>query len=653
MTIVIARSEFLSILFPNLRQDQSNLIDVLKDFYSIGSTSPEVEISDDFITIKINIEISHRESDLSAEIISLCEQDKITQALPLAKQLVKDYPKVSEYHRLLGQIQSELGNQEEGINALIDSLRWNPKNQYALIMMGNIFARHKGDIDTALIYYNEVLKLDSDDYLALNNIGANLLQLGRLREAKEYFHKAIFSNPNYPNTYYGLAIIAEAEQDYADAFDYIKKSIKNNESKDEVFKNSIAFAKRLSETISKTKPVRDLVRGYVKDLELKYNTQIKIEEDDNISTAAKLELKENYDRDYHLVRYQSKYSTYLHLIVHELIHLELAEDARIADTNHLFTSNQSHKSKFFHNLESEATKLYNNGISKDSVANYFQALHNGLNSQVFNTPIDLFIEDIIFQRFKPLRPIQFYSLYVLINEGVKAVTQKEIVERTPKEIIRVSKIYNLIHATHFKTLFGIDLTGLHKPNKIESDTAKKLYDEFLEYREDRESGEEYELIQHWAEDLKMDGYFDLILESKYRSQSIDDVIESVNSDPFNLSESDPSQERKMRSFVESHTSEDVNMAVVMYMVSALEYLKEMSQEKIKKIAFEFATVGMQGIDPNKGGYHVPSIPNSNFSGYKTLAFYYVTWAKGIPDMLGQLQMPFDKEYELATAFLKK
>jgi len=60
---------------------------------------------------------------------------------------------------------------------------------------------------------------------------------------------------------------------------------------------------------------------------------------------------------------------------------------------------------------------------------------------------------------------------------------------------------------------------------------------------------------------------------------------------------------------------------------------------------------MGGIDPKKErGYEVPSIPGSNFSGYKTLAYYYVSWALAMPEMLNSLQMPFDKEYELAKKF---
>ncbi|HBQ61033.1 MAG TPA: hypothetical protein DD671_15805, partial [Balneolaceae bacterium] len=51
-----------------------------------------------------------------------------------------------------GQAYSEKGDQEEAINSLIDALKWNPKNEWALLMIGNIYARFKKDMDTALKY---------------------------------------------------------------------------------------------------------------------------------------------------------------------------------------------------------------------------------------------------------------------------------------------------------------------------------------------------------------------------------------------------------------------------------------------------------------------------------------------------------------------
>jgi hypothetical protein len=322
------------------------------------------------------------------------------------------------------------------------------------------------------------------------------------------------------------------------------------------------------------------------------------------------------------------------------------------EANQLFVTNQSYKSKFFHNLEKFAEELHKKGIAEKNIANYFQALFDGINRQVYNTPIDLFIEDRIYNRFPKLRPFQFLSLFAMMQEGIQATTKSEIIKNTPKNILSKSKTFNLINAMHFKTLYKVDLVQDHNPSKLELNQANELYGEFLEYREDKAPGEEYELVQHWAEDLKLDSYFELVPEDEHRRKSIDDVLSEIENDPYGLETKDPSKERKMKKFLDNHTSSEINQAVAMYMVGAIEFFKQMAKPKVKELAFEFATLGMSGIDPKTEGYSIPSIKNKSFTGYQALAYYYVSWATAIPEMLDQLQMPFDKEYVLAQQMTK-
>ena len=89
------------------------------------------------------------------------------------------------------------------------------------------------------------------------------------------------------------------------------------------------------------------------------------------------------------------------------------------------------------------------------------------------------------------------------------------------------------------------------------------------------------------------------------------------------------------------------MAVVMFMVDALQYFETIPKEKIKEIAVEIAMQGTQGFSPAKKDYNIPSIPGKWFSGYHILAYYYVSWALAMPDKVTELQLPFDKEFELA------
>lgn len=56
---------------------------------------------------------------------------------------------------------------------------------------------------------------------------------------------------------------------------------------------------------------------------------------------------------------------------------------------------------------------------------------------------------------------------------------------------------------------------------------------------------------------------------------------------------------------------------------------------------------MQGINPEKQSYTLSGIPGRTFSGFHRLAYYHVSWAVAILDMLEGLQLPYNQEYEVA------
>lgn len=174
--------------------------------------------------------------------VALCEKGKYSEAKKLLDDLIKKNPTNSEYHRIYGQILSEEGAQAEAINSSIDALRWDSKNGWALIMMGNIFAKYKHDVPTAMKYYDQALKANPNDNIAINNIGANLMQQGKTEEAKKYFYKAIKINRDYPNTHFALGMIAEMENDLQSAFSSTIEAIKLNKNKDILYQNSVRQA---------------------------------------------------------------------------------------------------------------------------------------------------------------------------------------------------------------------------------------------------------------------------------------------------------------------------------------------------------------------------------------------------------------------------
>jgi tetratricopeptide (TPR) repeat protein len=225
MTIIHPLDNFIYELFPNIEKNEESLMKALIEFYTMENIAPTIKFNKDSVEISIDTNRIEIEKTKFQKLITLCENTRFEEAKISAESLIESNPNISEYHRILGQVYSELGDQEDAINSLIYALRWKPKNEWALLMMGNIFAKFKNDIETANKYYDQVLILKPNDCITLNNIGANLMQLGQKEEAVKYFNKALESDPNYPNTYYALGLVAERESDYKKAFDYSLKAL--------------------------------------------------------------------------------------------------------------------------------------------------------------------------------------------------------------------------------------------------------------------------------------------------------------------------------------------------------------------------------------------------------------------------------------------
>jgi hypothetical protein len=108
----------------------------------------------------------------------------------------------------------------------------------------------------------------------------------------------------------------------------------------------------------------------------------------------------------------------------------------------------------------------------------------------------------------------------------------------------------------------------------------------------------------------------------------------------------------MDKFQKSQEQVGTNMAVTMFMVDALQFFEGKPKEEIKKIAYEIAMQGAQGYRPDKDDYSINSIKGKTFSGYHILAYYYVSWSMAIPEMVSQLNLPYEAEYKMALTMHK-
>lgn len=654
MKIVFINDENLHLIFPESKKyggDQNILLDEIKNYFTFGPYTPKVSLSDNLITIDIDTPTIYRHENEYQKVVSLCTKGKYGLAKPILNRLIKENPSVSEYHRIFGQIYSDEGNQDAAIDSLTDALRWDPKNSYALLMMGNIFAKFKNDIPTAKKYYDLSLAYDPQNNIALNNIGANFLQLGQLEEGRRYLEIAYDVNPNYPNTSYGLAFYYQIIKNYNLGFSWAMKGLKSCDINNPIKKQLTEIIFSIAREHLNNFDTSSLVDTYIDHLHEKSKKKIIKQIDNSISTAAKIEFAENHARDHHIIRYQEKYPTSNHLIMHELVHLDFVLQAREFNaSNKLFVMKNEHRVKFLKDHENHLKKLKQLGLSDEAITNFYKSLFDGISQQIYMAPIDLFIEEYLFNNYSELRPIQFLSMEILTREGIKAVTS-EHKKFVPNDILDASTILNIVSALHLNFLYGVNYISLFVATQRQIKLANQFFNEFQIKKKDKNPGEEYEFVKKWGKELNLSEYFELVDEKNYNNDYLKNKLAEISNDPFSLSS--PHPEDALKEPLNFSKEPAGQLAVTMYCLDALQYFQDKSFEQIKEVGVEIALLGTQGLDPYNSNkkLHLASIPNKEFTGLHLLAFMYVAWQT--IDPTANLDLEFKNEYELAKQMFKK
>lgn len=516
-------------------------------------------------------------------------------------------------------------------------------------MIGNIFARHKNDVPTAMSYYEQVLAVKPDDYIAMNNIGANLMQMGRVKDAEWYFEKAFSITSSYPNTLYALGMIKDIKGNHLAAFDFAIQAIKKCMPSDPICNNAFELAQQVSFKAIKSIDTAEMFNQYSHRLAVESGKIIDVLQDDTVPTPAKLEIAENYSRDKHIIRFKKERLAVEHLMMHELVHLDITVQCRSKNANFLFVTTKEHKELFIRNNEPIIQRLNREGLDERSIANYINALFSGINNQIYNTPIDLFIEDFLYRTYPALRPFQFLSLLSLLKEYIDAARNKKVAEYTPSAIRNANIILSLVHSFQFKDLFGYDMSYLFKAKPNNLKYAKEFYHDYLRYQKNDKVIEAHHLIQKWAKQLRLESYFSLIEENEYRSSRSD--AEDIVQEPEHFMKAEPKPAQKAQ--VDFSEKPAGQAAVTMYCLGALQYFEGMDLSEIQKVGFEIGLLGTKGIDPSNHGkkYTLKSIPGKEFTGLQLLAYMYVAFQYINPSL--DTGLDFKYEYQAAKELHEK
>ena len=586
--------------------------------------------------------------------IDLCNNGRYKEALPFFDNAIEQDKQNDDVYRMKAQTLMMLERFSEAIDVVIDALNINPENVWTLILMGNIWAK-QGNVGSAMHYYNEALKFHPNDVIAINNIGAAYAQQNMFEKALEVFDRALDVDSSYINTYYGKALVLNNLNRYEEAWKIVVKAgtsamprKENPQVVEEMNKLKMSIANKLVERGNAYR----VIGKVIDELQELGGVEIKIEETDKTYLSAKLEYAKTHNRNYHRIIYNKSKNYHEHLILHELTHLRMMIDASKNKKNQIPTTTDVQETAFHQRYVYFLNKIAMK-IGLDEAKTMEKDMIKGLALQLFNCPLDLLVEDYIYKNYPEIRPMQFLSLFSQEDENIKSVQSATSANIFPPQVVKANKLMNIVTSIHLEELYGLNFLDYYKPTKNDLNTANDLYEEYKAYRDDYTSGEEYDLCRYFIETL---GFEDLITWIDEDMIGVDSAKEFRSKEEIQNVDSEKIDSEN-EEFSKNHPDgEDLNetMMMTMYMLDAMQRFDKIQHSDVRKIAFEIATIGITGIDPNKKtGYQIPYFGNEDFGGYRLLAYYYVSFARELPDLLPKLSLPFSKAYESALAIHSK
>ena len=622
------------------------------EFFSIHGIKPEVTIlSNGNVRVAVDEEHIKEMEQLFNRAMEFCNKRDFDKARPILEDIVHRSPTFSEAWRVLAQIHwLEDGNLDKAEDELIEALRCEPRNIWALILMGNLLSKGKDDFKSGESYYRRVLEYFPDNAIAINNVAAVYMEKGEYEKAIPLFEQSLSQDKTYMNSYYGLALCHYKLGAYDRAFGICHEGAlqsvekpENPEIRQELLKLYLTVAGELAKKTN----YMHVWLGIRDELEAVDGQKIAFIEDKSLKVSAKMEYSISHNTDHHVVRYNPDKPYVDHLFIHELMHLRMAQKATKVGRGFAIVESATTR-KCFNERFGKTIRKMHPSISGQEMEKFISELRHGMCSQLQSCPLDLFVEQLIYDTYPVARPVQFLSLFHMEQENIKGVRTGEQSGAFPAGIVKANKLMNICTSLHFKEMYGINLIGEYRPTKAELAQATDLFEEFKAYRRTFKDGDEVEMVEYFTQQLKMDDII-YIADEKEIAKSVYEHKDEPMVPQEGIGPTDEEVREYNAEFAENHPdggdpTETSMMA--MYMVGAMEYFDTLDVSRVQMIAMEIATVGQTGINP-KGKYSIPAIPGKEFGGYQFLAYYYVSFARSFPQVLDKLGLPFKTAYEQA------
>lgn len=542
--------------------------------------------------------MSDNAKDIMKKALDLLNNNQLEEARPLLGEYIKLCPNDSEGWRLAAQVDLNFFHDvDRAYDELIESLRLQPKNLWALLLMGNLLLNEKKNTEDALNYFNKILEYHPDNAVALANIGVAMTKQNNYDDAIIFFAKSIKAESKYANGYYGLALCYYNLQDYQKAFDIsqdgLHKSVMSPENPD-VYSQLCQLSINSAQHLVKNTDYSDVRTSIIEELEKNDHLPIEQKRDDSLPVSAELVYGPIHGQLKHVILFNPEKPYYDHLCVHELMHLRLLQRNTKDGKGRVYTQTNEQTRKFMARYHAYYNNLFK-GQAKEKQEEFEHQICNVIAMQILNCPLDMFVEDLIYTHYPQLRPVQLLSLMAEEQEDINAA-QPEVTRTFPKEVSHM----NICKSLHFRQLYGINVINRYHATKGEMNIARDLYDEYREYAKRFGPGEEYDLVQYFADTFGMSDYITIQDEHLFMGEF--EKKQQQNNDEHR---DDYADIRNARYSLEHQDGADPQETLMMsmYMEVAMDHCDKIGIKATQQLAMECARLGLGGINPGKEGIH--------------------------------------------------
>ncbi|MEO6906461.1 MAG: tetratricopeptide repeat protein, partial [Abditibacteriaceae bacterium] len=322
------------------------------------------------------------------------------RAIEVYERVLLSEPDRIEARRNLGMAYLESGQLELAKQRLAEVTRIAPNDEWAFLLLANLFAKYEDNPSKAARFYSQAYALNPNDPYLLCSYGGNLIKTGKVHRGRELFERAKTIDPTYPNSYYGIALVSAEGDEKENALSNLDELFARPKSTDLRSEPVYAAARELYLSINKeiAEQSYDEFMRVIDDRKIKLEQKeggnvIEIQEDNSLETDAVAQMAWNHNTDRHRIKYRNKTSAITpHLVAHELEHIYLEQQARAAGRNRAFATTVSTQEFALQSISNDISKMQRTGYTESDITAFILQLVGGLAGQIFNIPLDMIIE---------------------------------------------------------------------------------------------------------------------------------------------------------------------------------------------------------------------------------------------------------------------